>query len=66
MLVFEVNMTPEEFKALYTRDFSTFSITTLDHYIIEGRKIIAQMKQIDPIVVEIVARLEECKLSSRG
>ena len=59
-------MSIEEFKELYVSDFSTFSITTLDHYIIEGRRIISQMRELDPIVVEIVSKLEEYKQHNRG
>ena len=59
-------MSIDEFKKLYTSDFSTFSITTLDHYIHEGNKLIANMRAIDPLVIEIVSRLEEYKIKYQG
>ena len=59
-------MNIEEFKKLYTSDLATFSVTTLDHYIIEGNKLIANMKVVDPIVLEIVAKLEEYKSHCKG
>ena len=59
-------MSIDEFKKLYTSDFSTFSITTLDHYINEGNKLIANMRAIDPLIIEIVSRLEEYKIKYQG
>ena len=59
-------MNIDEFKKLYTSDFSTFSITTLDYYMMEGNKLIANMRVIDPLVLEIMSRLEAYKNTYQG
>lgn len=59
-------MNIDEFKKLYTSDFSAFSITTLDYYMMEGNKLIANMRVIDPLVLEIMSRLEAYKNTYQG
>lgn len=58
-------MDVESFKRLFTANFSTMNINTLEHYLREGEKLICNMVQLDPIVVEIVSKLSN-ELNSRG
>lgn len=58
-------MDVESFKQLFAANFSTMNINTLEYYLREGEKLICNMVQLDPIVVEIVSKLSN-ELNSRG
>ena len=51
-------MTQEEFKNLYLVCFSELSNATLDHYIEEGNKLLANAVAIDPVVIDIINTLQ--------
>lgn len=55
----------ERFKQLFTANFSTMNLNTLEYYLHEGEKILCNMIEIDPIVVEVVSKISE-ELRSRG
>lgn len=55
----------ESFKKLFTANFQEMNVNTLEHYLIQGEKLICNMITLDPIVMEIVAKLNE-ELRARG
>lgn len=52
-------MDVENFKQLFTANFSTMNINTLEYYLREGEKLICNMIAIDPLVVEIVSKISD-------
>lgn len=50
-------MTVEQFKELRKMDINTFSKSTLLYYIEEGNKLLANMKQLDMEIINIVDML---------
>lgn len=57
-------MNVESFKQLFTANFSTMNINTLEYYLREGERLICNMVAIDPLVVEIVSKISD-ELNSR-
>ena len=51
-------MTQEEFKNLYLVCFTELSNATLDYYIEEGNKLLANAVAIDPVVINIIDTLQ--------
>lgn len=58
-------MTIEELKTLFVANFSTFSISTLEYYYNECEKFIANMIAVDPIIFDLMAKLEQ-EIKNRG
>ena len=55
----------EKFKQLFTANFTAMNLNTLEHYLAQGEKLICNMVTIDPIVMDIIAKLSD-EIRSRG
>ena len=60
-----MEITVENFKQLYTANLSTFNLNALEHYLAMGEKLLCNLVELDPIVVEVVSKLGE-ELRNRG
>lgn len=58
-------MNIESFKQLFTANFNAMNVNTLEHYLREGEKLLCNMIELDPVVVEIVSKIST-ELNSRG
>lgn len=58
-------MTEQEFLALDIGKFDCFSLSELDYYIEEGKKLMAKMVNYNPRLFEIVDLLEAARKACR-
>ena len=55
----------ESFKKLFAANFKEMNINTLEHYLIQGEKLICNMVVIDPIVMEVMTKITD-EINLRG
>lgn len=54
-----------DFKQINTNDLSSYNLNTLEYYLQEGEKLICNMIELDPQIIEIVSFLSE-EIRNRG
>jgi hypothetical protein len=59
-------MNIQNFKEIRQCNFKDFNLSTLEYYITEGHKLLANAREIDPEIVEIIANLETEMFERRG